>query len=60
LFARVGGCVYEYTYAFDYVDIRYRIHYIAVVAVMENIDDFYRGRLWREKQTRISLTNWEK
>lgn len=36
--------VYEHTYTFDYVGIRYRIHYIAV-AVMENIDDFYRGRL---------------
>lgn len=49
LFARVGECIYEYTYAFDYVDTRYRIHYITVVAVMENIDDFYRGRLWREE-----------
>lgn len=41
---------YEYTCAFDYTRaFRYGIHYVAtVVAVMENIDDFYRGRLRRE------------
>lgn len=47
--------VYEYMYASNYVGIRYRIHYIVVVAVMENIDDFYRERLWREEQRGICL-----